>query len=95
MGKPFQFSIRRLLAAMALCCVGVGLFCSAIRSNPSPVLGIAIVIGSGVLVGGGLGILIRSPITCAICGGVLAILAYAAFAVHWFLFVYPFEPWFR
>lgn len=78
MGKPFQFSIVRMLAAMTFCCFGLGLISCRDRMS-TPLSAFVIVFGSGALIGGGIGVIVRRPIICAACGGVLAILAALAY----------------
>jgi hypothetical protein len=69
MGKPFQFSIGRTLAAVALCCLGIGLpfWCISIKLFGTAGTFPALVglLASGALPSAGLGLLIRRPVILA------------------------------
>jgi hypothetical protein len=87
MSKPFQFSIRRMLAATALWCASVGLFCAGIdaqKMGSNPIAAFIIVFGSGAFVGCGFGILARRPLIYAALGGVVGIVASIAVAL-WYI----------
>jgi hypothetical protein len=87
MGKPFQFSMRRMLIAVSFWCAGLGMFKWLNWITRAyvvhPVLGFAIVFAAGAFVGGGIGVIIRRPILCAVVGGAFLILA----EVAWFVFL--------
>ena len=85
MVKPFQFSMRRMFAAVTAWCISAGLLSWLIRSGGNgfgpDMVGL---ISVGAIGGGGLGIIIRRPFMGAAAGGSLAvILAFTYF--YWFV----------
>jgi hypothetical protein len=71
MSKPFQFSIRRMLAMMALLCVAVPLVAIALSGTMRDQSSVAILTVAGALSGSGVGLLFRRACLGAIVGTLL------------------------
>ena len=93
MVKPFQFSMRRMFAAMSMCCLGVGdFFWLWKKANFSFVgsLPLWAALSAGAIIGGGLGMLVRMSLPCAFAGAALAATLMAAVpALYWFFYARP------